>query len=234
MRFKIERLIVVAVLTIIWFFVTTMGFKGIVNTLQLNKEKPVAIMEVVNTQDNATELVVEVPQEETKPVVTEESHEEKIARLVKDVESGKAGNGKARVEYLGEDFDEVQKIINEKYPKVQSSSSQNVPIATTGAKTEYQAYARDLVLNIYSWSEADFNALVILWERESEWNPSSHNPSSGAHGIPQSLPASKMASEGDDYYTNGYTQIRWGLKYIQQRYENPSRALEHSNNVGWY
>ena len=90
------------------------------------------------------------------------------------------------------------------------------------------------MLNSYLWSEEDFNALVILWERESEWSASSHNPSSGAHGIPQSLPASKMASEGDDYYTNGYTQIRWGLKYIKERYGNPTKALEHSNNVGWY
>ena len=53
-------------------------------------------------------------------------------------------------------------------------------------------------------------------------------------GIPQSLPASKMASEGSDYYTNGKTQIRWGLKYIKGRYGSPSKAWVHSQQKGWY
>lgn len=97
-----------------------------------------------------------------------------------------------------------------------------------------QSYAYDLVINSYGWSEEDFNALVDLWNRESGWNPNSHNSSSGAHGIPQALPASKMASEGGDYYTNGETQIRWGLKYIAQRYGSPLNAWSHSQSVGWY
>ena len=97
-----------------------------------------------------------------------------------------------------------------------------------------QSYARDLVINNYGWSESDFNALVNLWNKESGWNPNSHNSSSGAHGIPQALPASKMASEGGDYYTNGETQIRWGLKYIAQRYGTPSNAWGHWQSVGWY
>lgn len=106
--------------------------------------------------------------------------------------------------------------------------------ATTRTKAEYQAYAKDLCINTYGWTENDFNCLVKLWERESNWNPNAHNKSSGAHGIPQSLPASKMASEGDDYYTNGKTQIRWGLKYIKNRYGTPSNAWAHSQQKGWY
>ena len=106
--------------------------------------------------------------------------------------------------------------------------------AATGTKAEYQAYAKNLCINTYGWTENDFNCLVKLWERESNWNPNAHNKSSGAHGIPQSLPASKMASEGDDYYTNGKTQIRWGLKYIKNRYGTPSAAWSHSQNTGWY
>ena len=98
----------------------------------------------------------------------------------------------------------------------------------------YQNYAHDLVINKYGWSEYDFQCLVKLWNRESGWNPNAHNKSSGAHGIPQSLPASKMRSEGADYYTNGYTQIRWGLKYIKGRYGSPSKAWQHSQKKGWY
>ena len=101
-------------------------------------------------------------------------------------------------------------------------------------KKEYQAYAYDKVINLYLWSEEDYNALVKLWDRESEWNPHAHNKNSGAHGIPQSLPANKMASEGDDYYTNGYTQINWGLKYIKERYGSPLAAWMHSERKGWY
>ena len=101
-------------------------------------------------------------------------------------------------------------------------------------KNEYQAYAYDKVINLYLWSEEDYNALVKLWDRESEWNPHAHNKNSGAHGIPQSLPADKMASEGEDYYTNGYTQINWGLKYIKERYGSPLAAWMHSERKGWY
>ena len=104
----------------------------------------------------------------------------------------------------------------------------------TASANDYQKYAHDLCINTYGWSEIDFTNLVKLWNRESGWSPSAHNPSSGAHGIPQSLPASKMSSEGADYYTNGYTQIRWGLKYIAGRYGNPSNAWSHSESHGWY
>lgn len=86
----------------------------------------------------------------------------------------------------------------------------------------------------YGWSEYDLECLVTLWHRESRWSPSAHNKSSGAHGIPQSLPASKMASHGADYWDNGYTQIRWGLDYIAKRYGSPANALGHSNRKGWY
>lgn len=104
----------------------------------------------------------------------------------------------------------------------------------TYSLNEYQSYARDLCLNTYGWTENDFQCLIKLWNRESGWNPNAHNKSSGAHGIPQSLPASKMASEGADYYTNGKTQIRWGLKYIKGRYGSPSNAWAHSQQKGWY
>ena len=107
-----------------------------------------------------------------------------------------------------------------------NSSSQN--------RSALQEYAYNLVINTYGWSEYDFDCLVKLWNRESGWNPNAHNKSSGAHGIPQSLPASKMASEGNDYYTNGYTQIRWGLKYIKGRYGSPANAWAHSQKTGWY
>ena len=123
----------------------------------------------------------------------------------------------------------------EEYTKtVVSSNTYKSSTNITGTKEDYKSYAYDLVLNKYLWSESDYQALVNLWERESNWNANAHNKSSGAHGIPQSLPASKMSSEGSDYYTNGYTQIRWGLKYIKERYGSPSAAWQHFQNKNWY
>ncbi len=104
----------------------------------------------------------------------------------------------------------------------------------TGNKATYQAYAKTLCLNTYGWTINDFNNLVKLWTKESGWNVTSGNSSSGAYGIPQALPAKKMASEGSDYLTNYKTQIRWGLKYVKSRYGNPTKAWQHFQTYGWY
>ncbi|WP_433792157.1 lytic transglycosylase domain-containing protein [Actinoplanes sp. CA-252034] len=79
-----------------------------------------------------------------------------------------------------------------------------------------------------------FPCLDKLWKKESGWNYKALNSSSGAYGIPQSLPGEKMASEGSDWKTNPATQIKWGLGYIKGRYNTPCGAWSHSQNVGWY
>ncbi|MEU4421951.1 transglycosylase SLT domain-containing protein [Actinoplanes sp. NPDC024001] len=79
-----------------------------------------------------------------------------------------------------------------------------------------------------------FPCLDKLWKKESGWNYKATNRSSGAYGIPQALPGTKMASAGDDWKTNPATQIKWGLGYIKGRYNTPCAAWNHSQNVGWY
>jgi hypothetical protein len=93
---------------------------------------------------------------------------------------------------------------------------------------------RLLVTNYHVTSAAQFSCLVTVWDRESHWNHKAHNRSSGAHGIPQALPGSKMRSAGADWRTNPVTQIKWGLSYIHARYGNPCGALRHMNSHGWY
>lgn len=105
---------------------------------------------------------------------------------------------------------------------------------SSGTKSSYQAYARDLCLNTYGWTENDFNCLVKLVERESSWNPMAENKSSGAYGLFQAFPASKMASEGNDYRTNYKTQIKWGCKYIKNRYGTPTKAWNFWQQHHWY
>lgn len=150
---------------------------------------------------------------------------EKVVEVIKEVSN----------EEIALEIKDDKKDEKEEYTKtvISNNTYKSAPVVT-GTKADYQAYAYDLVLNKYLWSESDYQALVNLWERESNWNANAHNKSSGAHGIPQSLPASKMSSEGSDYYTNGYTQIRWGLKYIKQRYGSPSAAWQHFQNKNWY
>jgi len=96
-----------------------------------------------------------------------------------------------------------------------------------------QRIAMSMLAN-YGWDINQYPPLNNLWTKESGWSTTSRNPSSGAYGIPQSLPASKMASAGADYLTNPATQIRWGLGYIKSRYGSPAAAWAHSQAVNWY
>lgn len=90
------------------------------------------------------------------------------------------------------------------------------------------------LLPAFGWSQSQFGPLEKLWQRESGWNVHARNASSGAYGIPQALPASKMASAGPDWRDNAATQIRWGLGYIKGRYGSPAGAWAHSQATGWY
>ncbi len=89
------------------------------------------------------------------------------------------------------------------------------------------------MLGSYGWSSSEFGCLDELWSRESGWNPTAANPS-GAYGIPQALPGSKMASAGSDWQTNPATQIRWGLGYIKDLYGSPCGAWNHELATGSY
>jgi hypothetical protein len=90
------------------------------------------------------------------------------------------------------------------------------------------------MLASFGWSASQFSCLSALWDRESGWNPYAANPSSGAYGIPQALPGSKMAAAGPDWQTDAATQIRWGLGYIKASYGSPCGALGHEESSGWY
>jgi hypothetical protein len=86
----------------------------------------------------------------------------------------------------------------------------------------------------YGFDIGEMPPLVELWNHESGWNEYAENPSSGAYGIPQALPGSKMATCGDDWATNPATQICWGLGYIKDRYGTPTAAYDFWLANGWY
>ena len=115
-----------------------------------------------------------------------------------------------------------------------SSSAGGAPppgvVANPAAARAYAASA----IGGYGWGSAQYDCLVRLWNRESGWRADAYNASSGAYGIPQSLPGSKMAAAGADWRTNAATQIDWGLSYISARYGAPCSAWAHSEAYNWY
>ncbi len=118
-------------------------------------------------------------------------------------------------------------------PSSSSPTSSSPSYASAGTSAgEAQSIAHGM-LGGYGWGEDQFGCLVSLWNRESGWNVHAGN-ASGAYGIPQALPGSKMASAGADWADNAATQIAWGFGYISGRYGNPCGAWAHSESTGWY
>jgi resuscitation-promoting factor RpfB len=90
------------------------------------------------------------------------------------------------------------------------------------------------LLPAFGWKRRQFKYVNRLWEKESSWNVSAQNPGSGAYGIPQAVPGSKMATAGTDWQTSARTQILWGLGYIRAAYGSPRQAWLHWVADGWY
>ena len=113
-----------------------------------------------------------------------------------------------------------------------SSASASVELARTpdGARE----VAKILMEDGYGWGEKQYACLDDLWIKESNWNYRASNKRTGAHGIPQALPATKMEVVGTDWRTNPVTQISWGLRYIDIRYETPCKAWAKFKRSNYY
>jgi hypothetical protein len=114
-----------------------------------------------------------------------------------------------------------------------SAGSAFAPPAAAPDPGSAQAYALSAVTS-RGWGQGEYDCLVSLWNKESGWRYNAYNAGSGAYGIAQALPGSKMASAGADWATNANTQVDWGLGYITARYGTPCGAWSHSGSVGWY
>lgn len=114
-----------------------------------------------------------------------------------------------------------------------SSSSASSSIGTTAPVGEMQQWAHDYLL-ANGYTEADFTATVFIISHESGWQVNSSNPSSGAYGLPQALPGSKMAAFGDDWRTNYQTQLKWFFNYCNSRYGSIQGAYSFWLSHKWY
>jgi len=114
------------------------------------------------------------------------------------------------------------------------SPSSQAPAASPAQPAGNPQKIAAAMLGSFGWPSSEFGCLVSLWNLESGWNVYASNPSTGAYGIPQALPGSKMASAGPDWQSNAATQIRWGLGYIKSLYGSPCGAWSHEQATGWY
>jgi len=118
--------------------------------------------------------------------------------------------------------------------EAKAKADRTASLAGSNSPAGARATASGLASSRYGWGSGEFSCLSQLWQKESGWNYQAYNASSGATGIPQALPGSKMASAGSDWATNAGTQIVWGLDYIKGRYGSPCAAWEHSRAKNWY
>ncbi|WP_211331678.1 phospholipase [Frondihabitans australicus] len=129
---------------------------------------------------------------------------------------------------------EAIKTANEKKAQIEAQKDADAARqAAANTPAAAQATAQKLMASQYGWGSDQFSCLVNLWNKESGWNYKAYN-ASGATGIPQALPGSKMSSVASDWATNATTQIIWGLGYIQGSYGTPCAAWAHSEANNWY
>lgn len=150
--------------------------------------------------------------------------------------AGIVGKGLVHLEQLPGKAINALKGLGSKGMKLLGSFGQDLTgggaSATSGAN---QALGKKMMMAA-GWGPDQWPMLKTLWNNESGWRTNALNPSSGAYGIPQALPAAKMESAGPDWLSNPATQIAWGLGYIQQRYGTPGMALAswNSRSPHWY
>lgn len=135
---------------------------------------------------------------------------------------------------VAERVDEIVKVGTKVPTRAEAAAAAGESLAGPAVPAGQAQQIAAGMLSSYGWSSDQFSCLQKLWQRESGWNHQAQNRSSGAYGIPQALPGSKMASAGADWRTNPATQIKWGLGYISGRYGSPCGALAHSHTKGWY
>jgi len=135
----------------------------------------------------------------------------------------------ARSAQLSAQADQISQAASELKAQEQRKSQGYDPTTT-----DPREIARQLMANTYGWGDAQFQCFDNIIMHESKWSITATNPTSGAYGIPQALPGSKMATAGADWKTNPATQIKWALSYVKARYSTPCGAWSFKSAHGWY
>lgn len=176
----------------------------------------------------------------TLPFKTVEvENDEMLKGTKRTVTTGKTGSRVVTYQSIMVDGEEVDReiltevLVSEPVDEVIHIGTKPVPDIPTVAPGSNRALGREMAA-ARGWGDDQFKCLDNLWTRESNWRHTAENRSSGAYGIPQALPGSKMASVGSDWRSNPATQITWGLNYIKGRYQTPCGAWNFFQNRNWY
>ena len=161
--------------------------------------------------------------------------EEEAARIAAEEAAAAEAAAQAKAEEEAAAAAAAQRSTSSRSSSSSSAAPAASAVASTGDNSPGAAQeAASSMLGEFGWGQDQFSCLVSLWNKESGWNYQAYNSGSGAYGIPQALPGSKMASAGGDWQTSAVTQVRWGLGYISGRYGTPCGAWGHSQSTGWY
>lgn len=134
--------------------------------------------------------------------------------------------------------DEQRKAKEAQEAAARKAAEEDEPESELEVPVDCETYSgnRQIGCSLLGWAgfgTDQMTCLEKLWTKESGWRLNAQNPS-GAYGIPQALPGSKMAAYGDDWQSNPETQIKWGLQYIKGRYKTPCGAWSYFQSNGWY
>ncbi|MCP9957513.1 MULTISPECIES: transglycosylase SLT domain-containing protein [Streptomyces] len=151
------------------------------------------------------------------------------ARLqaAKDAEAKKAA-AEEKAERERAEKERKEREARERASREAARDSSDFAVQSSYSVAEVQAIARQMVPG------DQFQCFSNIVDHESSWNYRAENPSSGAYGLVQALPASKMATAGADWRTNPATQIKWGLNYMNDRYGSPCGAWSFWQANHWY
>ena len=181
--------------------------------------------------DNSLSLDVNVPTSGSATPTVDPSHEQALTDA-----QVKAAAAAADAADKAKKADDAAKRKAEQQAATRSDPRTTAPYPVPASCADYtgnRAIGCAVVLE-RGFGLDQMPCLDKLFTKESGWNPKARNKSSGAFGIPQALPGTKMATEGADWETNPVTQIKWGLTYIKNRYKTPCAAWAHSQSTGSY
>jgi flagellar biosynthesis GTPase FlhF len=155
---------------------------------------------------------------------------EEAARIqaAKDAEAKKAAADAEAEKAAKAEEERKEREAAERASRDEVRSATSFATQSSYSVAEVQAMARQMVPG------DQFQCFSNIVDHESTWNYRAQNPSSGAYGLVQALPGSKMASAGADWQTNPATQIKWGLNYMNERYGSPCGAWSFWQANHWY
>ena len=171
---------------------------------------------------------------EQLPAAVADDVTEKTDAEIASVSDDVTAYEKEQAEQAAREKEQAEQAAREKREAEEAAAAAAEAQAAANTVEGAKSTARDLMASTYGWGDDQFACLDSLWTKESGWNYQASNPSSGAYGIPQSLPGSKMSTVADDWETNATTQITWGLDYISRAYGMPCSAWGHSQAMNWY